>query len=83
MGGDAPDGHEALTVLVNAPPHRPDRPDLGIDWDAEGLANAYADVLELHEDKPVQAAIGKRLARPGRRLALPRPRPVRLLRSVR
>lgn len=42
-GGDAPDGHEALTVLVNAPPHRPDRPDLGIDWDAEGLANAYAD----------------------------------------
>lgn len=42
-GGDAPDGHEALTVLVNAPPHRPDRPDLGIDWDAEGLVNAYAD----------------------------------------
>lgn len=42
-GGDAPDDHEALTVLVNAPPHRPDRPDLGIDWDAEGLANAYAD----------------------------------------
>jgi tetratricopeptide (TPR) repeat protein len=29
----------------------------------EALANAYADVLELHEDKPVQAAIGKRLAR--------------------
>lgn len=42
-GGGAPDGHEALTVLVNAPPHRPDRPDLGIDWDAEGLASAYAD----------------------------------------
>jgi phytoene desaturase len=42
-GGSAPDGHEALTVLVNAPPHRPDRPDLGIDWDAEGLASAYAD----------------------------------------
>ncbi len=35
-GGSAPDGHEALTVLVNAPPHRPDRPDLGIDWDADG-----------------------------------------------
>lgn len=42
-GGDAPEGHEALTVLVNAPPHRPDRPDLGIDWDAEGLTSAYAD----------------------------------------
>ncbi len=29
----------------------------------ETLANAYADVLELHSDKAVQATIGKRLAR--------------------
>ncbi|NUP10097.1 MAG: tetratricopeptide repeat protein [Polyangiaceae bacterium] len=29
----------------------------------ETLANAYADVLELHNDKAVQASIGKRLAR--------------------
>ncbi|MBK8941678.1 MAG: tetratricopeptide repeat protein [Polyangiaceae bacterium] len=29
----------------------------------ESLANAYADVLELHNDKAVQAAVGKRLAR--------------------
>ena len=43
-GGDAPDDdHEAVSVLVNAPPHLPDSPERGIDWDAEGLALAYAD----------------------------------------
>ena len=42
--GEAPDDdHEAVSVLVNAPPHLPDSPGRGIDWDAEGLALAYAD----------------------------------------
>lgn len=34
-----------------------------VDGGWEQLANTYADVLELHQAKPVQAAIGKRLAR--------------------
>ncbi len=34
-----------------------------VDGGWETLANAYADVLELHTDKAVQSAIGKRLAR--------------------
>lgn len=40
--------HEAWFVLVNAPRHCPDDPTAGIDWDAAGLADAYADrVLDL------------------------------------
>jgi phytoene desaturase len=39
------DAHEAWFVLVNAPRHDPAR---GMDWDAEGLAEQYADqILEL------------------------------------
>ncbi|RJK96840.1 phytoene desaturase family protein [Vallicoccus soli] len=34
------DDHEAWFVLVNAPRHAPGA---GVDWDAEGLADAYAD----------------------------------------
>jgi phytoene desaturase len=36
----APPGCEAWFVLVNAPPHDPDR---GVDWDAPGLRERYAD----------------------------------------
>lgn len=43
----APSGHECWFVLVNAPRHSPSR-DGGIDWDAPGLRDSYADhVLEL------------------------------------
>jgi len=41
--GEGDDEREALSVLVNAPPHLPDRPARGIDWDAAGLPAAYAD----------------------------------------
>jgi phytoene desaturase len=41
----APPGGEAWFVLVNAPAHDPDR---GVDWDAPGLRDRYADrVLEV------------------------------------
>jgi phytoene desaturase len=45
-----PDGaHEAWFVLVNAPPHRPQA---GVDWDADGLADRYADrVLEVMAER--------------------------------
>jgi phytoene desaturase len=39
------DGHEAWFVLVNAPPHSPDDPSRGIDWDEQGLAESYTDRL--------------------------------------
>jgi phytoene desaturase len=39
------DDHEAWFVLVNAPRHCPDDPSGGIDWDASGRADAYADRL--------------------------------------
>jgi phytoene desaturase len=39
-----PDGHEAWFVLVNAPRHSPGgRERSTVDWDAPGLADAYAD----------------------------------------
>jgi phytoene desaturase len=39
-----PEGHEAWFVLVNAPRHSPGGRERGtIDWDAPGLADAYAD----------------------------------------
>lgn len=42
------DVHEAWFVLVNAPRHAPQDPRAGIDWDAAGLANSYADrVLDV------------------------------------
>lgn len=41
--GEGEDAREAVSVLVNAPPHLPDRPARGINWDAPGLAGAYAD----------------------------------------
>ena len=37
-----PDGHEAWTVLVNAPPHGRGS-GTAVDWDAPGLAEQYAD----------------------------------------
>jgi phytoene desaturase len=40
--------HEGLFVLVNAPRHTPDDRSAGIDWDAPGMAAAYADqILDL------------------------------------
>jgi phytoene desaturase len=39
------DDHEAWFVLVNAPRHCPDDVSDGIDWEAAGLADAYADRL--------------------------------------
>jgi phytoene desaturase len=39
------DNHEGWFVLVNAPPHSPDDPGRGIDWDAPGLPQSYADRL--------------------------------------
>ena len=45
-----PDGaHESWSVLVNAPRHEPHRSDgRGVDWDAPGVADAYAaHVLEV------------------------------------
>lgn len=45
---------ESVSVLVNAPPHLPDQPSRGIDWDARGLAPAYADrVLTLLAERGV------------------------------
>src|SRR5439155_355931 len=46
-------GHESWSVLVNAPPHDPDRPDgRGVDWTGTGLADRYArhvlDVMAGH-----------------------------------
>lgn len=42
------DRHESWFVLVNAPRHSPDNPSAGIDWDATGLADSYADrVLDV------------------------------------
>ncbi len=50
--GDA--GREAVSVLVNAPPHLPDRPTRGVDWDASGLAAAYADrILDLLAERGI------------------------------
>jgi phytoene desaturase len=46
------DAHEAWFVLVNAPPHSPDDPARGIDWEAPGLAESYADrLLEVMADR--------------------------------
>lgn len=39
-----PEGHEAWTVLVNAPPHG-DGSEGTVDWDAPGLAERYAEDL--------------------------------------
>jgi phytoene desaturase len=42
------DAHEAWFVLVNAPRHDPRDASRGVDWDATGLAEKYADrILEL------------------------------------
>jgi phytoene dehydrogenase-like protein len=42
------DAHEAVFVLVNAPRHDPHGAGQGVDWDAAGLADKYADrILEL------------------------------------
>ncbi|HST86227.1 MAG TPA: phytoene desaturase family protein [Kineosporiaceae bacterium] len=42
------DAHEAWFVLVNAPRHDPRDTGRGVDWDAAGLAEKYADrILEL------------------------------------
>jgi phytoene desaturase len=39
-----PDGHEAWSLLVNAPRHGSGAPGTGtVDWDAPGLAESYAD----------------------------------------
>ncbi len=46
------DDHEAWFVLVNAPRHRPGDPSGGVDWNAEGLAETYADrVLQVMADR--------------------------------
>ena len=37
--------HESWFVLVNAPRHVPHAPDAGIDWDATGFADTYADQI--------------------------------------
>ena len=37
------DGHEAWFVLVNAPRHSPADPAAGVDWDAPGRGESYAD----------------------------------------
>jgi phytoene desaturase len=37
------EAHEAWFVLVNAPRHVPRDPGAGVDWDAPGLAESYAD----------------------------------------
>ncbi len=39
------DDHEAWFVLVNAPRHDPGDPRRGVDWDAPGLAEQYADQI--------------------------------------
>jgi phytoene desaturase len=42
------DDHEAWFVLVNAPRHVPDEPAAGVDWDARGASDGYADrILEV------------------------------------
>jgi phytoene dehydrogenase-like protein len=41
----APPGCEAWFVLVNAPRHVPGDPSKGIDWNAPGLADRYADTI--------------------------------------
>ena len=49
-----PDGHEAWSVLVNAPRHGDPRRGL-VDWDAPGLAEAYADrVLQVMAERGVE-----------------------------
>ena len=46
------DDREAWFVLVNAPRHRPGEPGRGVDWHADGLAEAYADrVLEVMAER--------------------------------
>jgi phytoene desaturase len=40
-----PDGHEAWSVLVNAPRQVADDPSAGVDWTSPGRAEAYADHL--------------------------------------
>jgi phytoene desaturase len=54
-GADEVDAdRESVSVLVNAPPHLPDQPTRGIDWDAAGLASAYADrVLTLLAERGI------------------------------
>jgi phytoene desaturase len=48
------DNHEAWVVLVNAPRHSPDDPARGIDWDAPGLPQSYADrLLQVMADRGV------------------------------
>lgn len=41
----APVGCEAWFILVNAPRHSPNDPTAGIDWNAPGLADEYADTI--------------------------------------
>jgi phytoene desaturase len=41
----APEGCEAWFILVNAPRHSPNDPNAGIDWNAPGLADTYADLI--------------------------------------
>jgi phytoene desaturase len=44
----APPGHEAWFLLINAPRHTPNDSRAGIDWNASGLAQSYADrILDL------------------------------------
>jgi len=46
------DDHESWFVLVNAPRHRPGEPSRGVDWRADGVAEAYADrVLEVMAER--------------------------------
>jgi phytoene desaturase len=46
------DAHEAWFVLVNAPRHDPREAGRGVDWDAAGLAEKYADrILELMAER--------------------------------
>jgi phytoene desaturase len=46
------DDHEAWFVLVNAPPHSPGDPARGVDWDAPGLPQSYADrLLQVMADR--------------------------------
>ncbi len=46
--------HESWFVLVNAPRHRPGEPSRGVDWQADGLAERYADrVLDVMAERGV------------------------------
>jgi phytoene desaturase len=49
------DAHEAWFVLVNAPRHDPRDIGRGVDWDAPGLAEKYADrILELLAERGLE-----------------------------